>query len=511
MKKLFTLIAALFVVLSASATVEKDLITESVDLDNSSYGWYPGLVIDRANFTSAPVGTKLIIEYTLNSGDSHGFRLCTNYSNTPLPGFEVDDADHNYYPTADGSYSYEITQETIDLLNNTDAIAWDNVRLVGAGVTVNRIYLELADEEVIGTSINLDDSSYGWYPGYLFDRGIITSAEVGWHIVIDYTLNSGESHGFRLCTNYANTPLPGFEVDDADHNYNPTADGSYSYEITQETIDLLNDVNAIQYDNVRLVGAGVTVTALKLVRKVAEEGGEESTSMAIIYSEMKAGDFTVANATKNAESTDTKNVYDIAAEEELQFTLNAAPNVVFTITNSDAKKKAFIVNVNGDDTTDKGYVEFGGINGVVIFKDAKVGDVIKMLVAAKGSTAATIGVLPSTGTDLIESTVITLPKKAKDTEGADANGYVWKEFSFKVTEDMIKTLDGVKVVRVKETAGGYRCKAASINADLPTGIQNVKAADVKSANGAIYNLAGQKVNENYKGIVIKNGKKFIQK
>ncbi|MBQ8714694.1 MAG: hypothetical protein IJ552_05720 [Prevotella sp.] len=245
---------------------------------------------------------------------------------------------------------------------------------------------------------------------------------------------------------------------------------------------------------------------------VSDDAGEESTSMAIIYSEMKAGDFTVANATKNTdESTDTKNVYDIAANEELQFTLNAAPNVVFTITNGSDKAKAFIVNVNGDDTTDKGSVEFGGKNGVVIFKDAKVGDVIKMSVAAKGSTAGTIGVLPSTGNDLIESTVMTLPKKAKNTEGADADGYVWKEFSFTVTEDMIKTLEGVKVVRVKETAGGYRCKAASINADLPTGIQNVKAADVKSANDAIYNLAGQKVNENYKGIVIKNGKKYIQK
>ncbi len=268
-------------------------------------------------------------------------------------------------------------------------------------------------------------------------------------------------------------------------------------------------------------GEGACTASLSSVKVSEVEGfsgegyvpaGEESTSMAIIYSEMKAGDFTVANATKNTdESTDTKNVYDIAANEELQFTLNAAPNVVFTITNGSDKAKAFIVNVNGDDTTDKGSVEFGGKNGVVIFKDAKVGDVIKMAVAAKGGTAGTIGVLPSTGNDLIESTVITLPKKAKNTEGADADGYVWKEFSFTVTEDMIKTLDGVKVVRVKETAGGYRCKAASINADLPTGIQNVKAADVKSANGAIYNLAGQKVNESYKGIVIKNGKKYIQK
>ena len=43
----------------------------------------------------------------------------------------------------------------------------------------------------------------------------------------------------------------------------------------------------------------------------------------------------------------------------------------------------------------------------------------------------------------------------------------------------------------------------------PSGI---KAATIeKAGNGAIYNLAGQKVNANYKGVVIQNGKKFIQK
>ena len=40
-------------------------------------------------------------------------------------------------------------------------------------------------------------------------------------------------------------------------------------------------------------------------------------------------------------------------------------------------------------------------------------------------------------------------------------------------------------------------------------IQNVKAA--KKADDAIYNLAGQKVSASYKGFVIKNGKKYIQK
>lgn len=42
-----------------------------------------------------------------------------------------------------------------------------------------------------------------------------------------------------------------------------------------------------------------------------------------------------------------------------------------------------------------------------------------------------------------------------------------------------------------------------------TGISNIKAA--ASNNGAIYNIAGQRVANDYKGLVIKNGKKMIQK
>ena len=43
----------------------------------------------------------------------------------------------------------------------------------------------------------------------------------------------------------------------------------------------------------------------------------------------------------------------------------------------------------------------------------------------------------------------------------------------------------------------------------PSAIKNVKAS--KKFEGAIYNLAGQKVNASYKGVVIKDGKKYIQK
>ncbi len=42
-----------------------------------------------------------------------------------------------------------------------------------------------------------------------------------------------------------------------------------------------------------------------------------------------------------------------------------------------------------------------------------------------------------------------------------------------------------------------------------TAIQSIESA--KAENGAIYNLAGQKVNAAYKGVVIKDGKKYMQK
>lgn len=44
-----------------------------------------------------------------------------------------------------------------------------------------------------------------------------------------------------------------------------------------------------------------------------------------------------------------------------------------------------------------------------------------------------------------------------------------------------------------------------------TGISNAVVASKVNANAPIYNLAGQKVNKSYKGVVVQNGKKFVQK
>jgi hypothetical protein len=65
---------------------------------------------------------------------------------------------------------------------------------------------------------------------------------------------------------------------------------------------------------------------------------------------------------------------------------------------------------------------------------------------------------------------------------------------------------GAKNFFVKEGAGTTPYEFGTD----PSGIINVKKDAVK-ADGAIYNLAGQRVSKDYKGIVVKNGKKYITK
>lgn len=78
-----------------------------------------------------------------------------------------------------------------------------------------------------------------------------------------------------------------------------------------------------------------------------------------------------------------------------------------------------------------------------------------------------------------------------------------------VEEEITVAADGDLVLQQNK---GINVKAITINAALPTGIDNVIAAPAKEAkSNAIYNLAGQKVSEDYKGVVIKDGKKVVNK
>jgi hypothetical protein len=52
---------------------------------------------------------------------------------------------------------------------------------------------------------------------------------------------------------------------------------------------------------------------------------------------------------------------------------------------------------------------------------------------------------------------------------------------------------------------------AAVEQPAPTSIQGVRTSSTINDNDAIYNLSGQRVDETYRGIVIRNGKKVLQR
>ena len=91
----------------------------------------------------------------------------------------------------------------------------------------------------------------------------------------------------------------------------------------------------------------------------------------------------------------------------------------------------------------------------------------------------------------------------------NAKAVIWASSNYHVENNSLGNLDSfgttvtVPPTAVKEHAG------ATLKYGESTGITSPTSAIIRQSS-AIYNLAGQKVNESYKGVVIKNGKKVVQ-
>lgn len=96
-------------------------------------------------------------------------------------------------------------------------------------------------------------------------------------------------------------------------------------------------------------------------------------------------------------------------------------------------------------------------------------------------------------------------------EALETDGTQWIIKNEGINASIVKA-DGVKISPFRAYFTGIPKGApAKLNFydEETTGITNVNAAE--SNDGTLYNLAGQKVNAAYKGIVIKNGKKYLVK
>ena len=67
-------------------------------------------------------------------------------------------------------------------------------------------------------------------------------------------------------------------------------------------------------------------------------------------------------------------------------------------------------------------------------------------------------------------------------------------------------------VQEKDELAGLGDAKAIENIDISTGIEAITTkTDAINSNAQMYNLSGQKVDKSYKGIVIQNGRKFVNK
>ena len=74
----------------------------------------------------------------------------------------------------------------------------------------------------------------------------------------------------------------------------------------------------------------------------------------------------------------------------------------------------------------------------------------------------------------------------------------------------VQGLDVTGILVTGKLSGKVIKELAPISAPIPTGINNI-TTDATLENAPAFNLAGQKVGKAYKGVVIKAGKKFVQK
>lgn len=106
-----------------------------------------------------------------------------------------------------------------------------------------------------------------------------------------------------------------------------------------------------------------------------------------------------------------------------------------------------------------------------------------------------------------------------ETAGTHTNQYLTNGTDKVMIYDKFKTKtnitdgEGLDVTGILVTAkldDNIIKELAPISAPVPTGINSI-TTEAADANAPAYNLAGQKVGKEYKGVVIKAGKKFIQK
>lgn len=127
-----------------------------------------------------------------------------------------------------------------------------------------------------------------------------------------------------------------------------------------------------------------------------------------------------------------------------------------------------------------------------------------VLVKGDASKAYTLTPATAEGDDTFTTALQTGAKKADGTQYGFTTKFGTPAFAQVASGQDIPAKKGYIVL-----SGASAAKYSICFGDEATGIQTIEAAS--AANAAMYNLAGQRVDKAYKGIVIVNGKKYLNK
>lgn len=183
--------------------------------------------------------------------------------------------------------------------------------------------------------------------------------------------------------------------------------------------------------------------------------------------------------------------------------------------NDDTKKSLGWVTYNsaGSSNVSSGWEATGVFNGSAYYGLQSSGSASNRAAAINSSRAYTFKVIGCKAVSILgkcgkktERQVIFTVKEGEtvvDTKTDDTNNIVTLTIS---DLDASKTYDVVVTGNTSDNGHFYEI---AFTGDDATGLKVITAEDAQ--NGAAYNLAGQKVSKNYKGVVIKDGKKYMQK
>ncbi len=264
----------------------------------------------------------------------------------------------------------------------------------------------------------------------------------------------------------------------------------------EETFTLTADVDKLYLG--RNGNTATYVTTLKVVRGQESDPGDDPDPV-LPPTEAKTWDFTTTTADMlgegwNADSnTDGRYTYgtEIAADVFVDLgTIGFSYASGISVGRSGGKLAENKIRV------DLGkQIQLSASNGVYKITNLAKDDVVKIRFASASTSEERTFSIKNGNKESITATL-------SEVDGNKKADVVEEEITVAKNGDLVLT-----------QSNGINVRAITINADLPAisdGIENITTT-AAATTGAIYNLAGQKVSESYKGVVIQNGKKMIQK